>query len=232
MDRHRYTRVGHGPRRYWNPVPDDAMDTLLAELPLRQTPWVVDIGCGRGEALRVLSDRFGAVGLAIEPDAQALAAVDLPGVERVAARFTPQQLTRPADAILSIGVLPWADLAPLGAHLAPGGVLVVGDGVLTRPAHPDYAAFYGDLPPLLVDWRARAEAAGWRVVRERLATQAEWDRYEECHAARIRAWCDRHPDHPEVEAWRARVDAWHGTYRRHGRGTLGFGVFVLRRRSN
>ncbi|MFT5459526.1 MAG: SAM-dependent methyltransferase [Myxococcota bacterium] len=228
MDRTRYTRIGHGDRRFWNPIPDAALTQLLRGLPLQPAPVAVDIGCGRGEALAVLAGAHGATGLGIDPDTAALASADVPGIRWIGERFSPSMLPDGGvDVLLALGSVPWEVVANLGPALRPGGRLVVGDGVLRRPAHADYAAFFGDLPPALPDWRARAEAAGWHLRQERHTTLAEWDAYEELHAARIRAWCHANPDDLDTPAYRARVAMWHGMYRRLGRGVLGFGVFVL-----
>lgn len=57
---------------------------------------------------------------------------------------------------------------------------------------------------------------------------ADWDRYEDLYAATARAWADAHSGDPEAPAVRARADAWRDGYRRWGRDTLGFGLYLFR----
>lgn len=106
---------------------------LLAAVPLQDTAFVVDLGCGPGNSTEILAQRFpGAelLGLDASPAMLEAARARLPGVTFDLADASTFTLPKPADLIYANAVLQWvpdhAALLPrLMSLLAPGGVLAV-----------------------------------------------------------------------------------------------------------
>ncbi|MEO7995502.1 MAG: class I SAM-dependent methyltransferase, partial [bacterium] len=75
---------------------------------------------------------------------------------------------------------------------------------------------------------ARAEALGWSCIDSLKASIDEWDHYENLYRDGIEQYIAAHPDDPDTPAMRDRIRHWHNAYLTWGRGTLGFGVYLLR----
>lgn len=106
---------------------------LLAEVPLPDAAFVVDLGCGPGNSTEILAQRFPdaeVLGLDTSPAMLEAARARLPGVTFDLADASTFTLPKPADLIYANAVLQWvpdhATLLPrLMSLLAPGGVLAV-----------------------------------------------------------------------------------------------------------
>jgi hypothetical protein len=123
-------------------------------------------------------------------------------------------------------------LAAAEAQLAPGGVVLVGDGFWERPPSPELLELltvapdeYGDLAQVLQQVRA----LGWHPVHGHVSSQEEWDHYEWCWTGALTQWALDHPGSPDAAQALAVADEhreqWLGGYR----GTLGFVTLLLRR---
>ncbi|MFS8036776.1 trans-aconitate 2-methyltransferase [Xanthobacter sp. AM11] len=106
---------------------------LLAQVPLADAAFVVDLGCGPGNSTQLLAERFpGArlMGLDTSPAMLEAARARLPNARFALADAGTLALDAPADLIFANAVLQWvpdhAALLPrLMGLLAPGGVLAV-----------------------------------------------------------------------------------------------------------
>ncbi|GAA2813970.1 SAM-dependent methyltransferase [Streptomyces showdoensis] len=198
---------------------------------------VLDIGCGQGELLlRVLDAVPGAKGVGIDIDGAELAlgrelAAGRGLAERVAyveesAVGTPHG---PADAVLCLGsgqALCEGDsydlpviLRELRRLVRPGGRVILGEGFWQRtPTEADLAVMWpgahaDDHTPLatLVDL---AIEAGFRPLWTETASQEEWEEFESGYRHDAELWLATHPDHPQADELRTRVDrqrsAWLG----------------------
>jgi SAM-dependent methyltransferase len=175
--------------------------TRIADLVGRSAPvTVADLGCGQGELLlRLLEALPRAQGLGVDTDQRVL------GVARTAAarrglawraRFVeadaalpPQEdptgelADEPApDVLISVGSSHlWADRATCHAELyervAPGGVLLLGDGFWEAEPSEEAVSILGDLPTL-PELAAELTAAGWGVLWLTTSTMHELDSWE------------------------------------------------------
>jgi SAM-dependent methyltransferase len=246
MDPFRFSALAHGDLALWNPLEDGQVARAIAALPAGATT-VLDIGCGRAEVLaRVLEARPAARGVGVDPSPFAieraranLAARGL--AERVTLRETKFDATdferTTFDVVLCVGATHAladnlaAALVALRPLARPGGILVVGDGYWRREPDPAYLEFLG---ASAADYRdhggnvAAAAEAGLSLVLAVETSLAGWDRYEGAYAANMHAYLAAHPDDPDAEAMRRRIDRWRDAYHRYGRDTLGFGLYVLK----
>ena len=96
----------------------------------------------------------------------------------------------------------------------------------------EYLAFLGcteeELTPL-EGFAAAGEAQGLAMVAQAASSDEEWDAYEGGYEANMRAHLADHPDDPDAEAFRERMESWSEALRRWGRTTLGFAATLYRR---
>lgn len=145
----------------------------LSFCPLTTASRVLDIGCGRGESLALIGERWGCRAAGIEPDAErrGLACAANPGVDICAAKA---ELLPYADASFDLALAEctaslFADAAAAFAEIArvlmPGGLLALTD-VYAREQAPPVAS--GMLRQLYTidQWRALLRQAGLRLLHE------------------------------------------------------------------
>ncbi|NGO72417.1 methyltransferase domain-containing protein [Streptomyces boncukensis] len=247
MNREQISRLAHADHPIAAPLDDDAVRRLLDHAIPRggtdDAPRALDLGCGGGEwLLRALAahPRLRAEGVdrAESALAHAREAAHARGVQdrlvlhqADAADFT----TAPGDGfdlVLSVGAahafggLP-ATLAAAREHLAPGGRVLVGDGIWEREPSPEAVAMLGDFAdlPTTVD---RVAAAGWTPVHGHVSTRRELDDYEWAWTGSLASWALDHPGDPDagqaLAAARTHRDEWLRTYR----DSFGFLTLVLR----
>lgn len=208
------------------------MEGAIAALPLPADPFIVDTGCGGGEILvRALTAHPGARGLGVDLDPEAIAeararAGDLPVRFEIRDAATVNGVF---DGVINVasshvhGGFPSALEALRG--LAP--VALYGEGFWQRPPTSAFLAALGDATEdELADLDGLREAirdAGFEILHEWFADETDWQRYEETLA--VHAEC-----HGTTES---RAYAQRIRERRSlpgGTDTLGFALFVLRRR--
>ncbi|MFD0020534.1 SAM-dependent methyltransferase [Streptomyces sp. NPDC058382] len=239
MNREELSAIAHTRHPIKSPLDDDSVRRLLEHGISRGDERVLDLGCGSGEwLLRALAARPGvrAEGVDISEgaltDARARAA--RLGVEdRLTLHHMPAaDFVSPHafDVVLSFGaahafggLLP--TLAAAREHLAPGGRVLVGDGLWEREPSQEAIEMLGDFADLAttVD---RVLADGWTPVHGHVSTRQELDDYEWSCWGTLADWALDHPDGPEVLAFAAtRRSEWLRGYR----DTWGFVSLVLRR---
>ena len=248
--RFRYTTIAHADRTLLGPLSEGSVDALLAGVRLAarpgERPSVVDVGCGKGEMLLRSMRAFGARGLGIDPNPAYLAVAreraDSLGLRadltlhESTLEAAPLSLERHDLGICTGSTHAFGDLGAALAGLArlvrADGWAIAGSGYWRQSPPEGYLALLGATPdemPDLPGALAAAERAGWHVETHHASTLAEWDAYEGSYAAAMRRWLDAHPGDTEAPAFRERIEAWAGGYRRWGRDTLGFVTVLLRR---
>jgi cyclopropane fatty-acyl-phospholipid synthase-like methyltransferase len=213
---------------------------------------VLDIGCGWGELLlRVLEAAPEAVGEGVDLDAVAIGR----GQELAAARNLGDRadlrvddaldLRGGWDAVICIGAsqvwgapvelrepLPYvAALEALRGLVVPGGRLVYGDGVWSRPPTAEAVAPLAgrdDEFRTLGEVAELAVAAGFAPLAVHEASLDEWDVFESGYAAGYARWLAEHDaDDPEAAEVRELAERQRSAYFSGYRGILGLGYLEL-----
>ena len=233
---------------FCSPVGEERMARAIELLGLKPGMEVVDFGAGKcGWLARVVSSD-GVRGIGIEParlfadearrrHAGLIGEGRLVVVEQTAADFLAAQGPTRWDAALCIGSThAFGDfvrtLDALAGCVRTGGVIVVADGYWKRPPSAEYLkALDSDESEFTTHAGniERAIARGWSPLWCSTVTHDEWDEYEWSYSRGIETWVRDHPEDPDAAAMLARSRSWRETYIRHGRDTLGFGVYVLSR---
>ncbi|MDH6217970.1 SAM-dependent methyltransferase [Streptomyces pseudovenezuelae] len=239
------SRIAHAGHPIKSPLDDDSVRRLLERGAPRGDERVLDLGCGGGEwLLRALTTRphLHAEGVDISEDAlaQAREAANRLGVEerlvlhrQEAAGFTSAQ---PFDLVLSVGaahafggLLP--TLVAARKHLAPGGRVLIGDGLWEREPSQEAIEMLGDFSDLAttVD---RVVADGWTPVDGHVSTRRELDDYEWACWGTLAAWALDHPADPDSADVLATATTRRSEWLRVYRDSWGFVSLVLRRTSD
>ncbi|HEX8120102.1 MAG TPA: methyltransferase [Solirubrobacteraceae bacterium] len=234
MDRDTISALTHGDVPFANPLSEADVEEAIGLLALPDGATALDVGCGNGEILARVKRRHDVTTMGIEPSPRWAAAAH----ERVDIVHTATlQEVAPMEASWDLVVCiasshafgTWADaLAGLRRLVRPGGRGLVGEGFWRRPPSAEYLDALGgatedELPTrdALLDG---ARAAGWEVEDERVASDADWARYEETLIANGERALREH-DVPELREWVGRARArWEHP---DGRDTLGFALLTL-----
>jgi SAM-dependent methyltransferase len=246
--RERLSAIRHGDLAFHNPLDPAVVDEVLAVAGLGPGDRAVDIGCGPGELLVRLAERTGCAGLGVD-----LAVAQIEEARRRAAARAPDSALRfePTDAggidgafelaacVGSTHALGGLDdaLRRLAEVTCPGGHVLLGDGFWAREPSDAYLEALGGATrdelltyPELV--RA-GEPHGLAAVYVRVATEADWDRYEWtliANGARYLVEHGRAGPNPEADELRAWTDASRDrVLGPGGRGTMGFALVLLRK---
>jgi hypothetical protein len=210
----------------------EAIDRALVALPVAAHAWIGDTGCGRGEILfRVLRAHPGARGLGVDLDQDAIAearsrAGDLPASFEVRDAATVDDAF---DAVINVasshvhGGFP----AVLDAVRALAPVVLYGEGFWERRPTPAFLAALGDATedelPDLDGLRDAIRGAGFEILHTSVAGKRDWQSYEEALATNAERYGT-----PEALAYARRIRDRRALP--NGTVTLGFALFVLRRR--
>jgi SAM-dependent methyltransferase len=236
------SRIAHAGHPIKSPIDDDSVRRLLEHGLPRGDERVLDLGCGGGGwLLRALTThpKVHAAGVDISEEAleQARQEADRLGVRD---RLELHQLAadsfsspEPFDLVLSVGaahafggLLPTLEAAR--KHLAPGGRVLIGDGIWERPPTPEAVEMLGDFADLATTVE-QVVAAGWTPVHGHASTRQELDDYEWANWGSLAAWALDHPADPDssevLENAALRRTEWLRGYR----GTFGFLCLILRR---
>ncbi|MGW2331192.1 SAM-dependent methyltransferase [Streptomyces sp. NPDC001700] len=242
MNREQMSRIAHAHHPIKAPLHDDSVRGLLERGISRPDARVLDLGCGGGEwLLRALSTspRLHAEGVDISTDAlaQAREAASSLGVQerlvlhhQAAADFVS---AHPFDLVLSVGaahafggLLP--TLAAARKHLAPGGSVLVGDGIWEGEPSPEAVEMLGDFADLATTLE-RVAADGWTPVHGHVSTRQELDDYEWACWGTLAEWALDHPDDPDSSQALATAATRRSEWLRSYRDSFGFLCLVLRR---
>jgi len=238
MTRDEVSAITHGDLPFANPLDPADIEAAVAALDLPAGARVLDVGSGAGELLALVKRHHEATAIGVEPAATWAAEARERGVDEVHEEpFGQADLEPPYDLVACIAsshaIGTWEDALRRLAGLVPdGGLGLVGEGFWRRTPSPGYLEVLGgateDELPSHDGLRAAAEAAGWAIAAEHVATDDDWARYEETLLANGEAALAERDD-PDLRRW---VDAARARWEHpDGKDTLGFTLLTLRRAS-
>ena len=243
MDQTRFSTIAHTDHRYLCPLSDDKAQELIDVFELTASDRVLDVGCGKGELLVKIVERFGVAAVGLEPNpafaASARAAVQarVPAAaveirEEKAESYSASgfRLAMAIGATHAYGGY-CASLRALAGATGPGGQVLVGEGYWRRPPAAEYLEVMGATADEFTDHAgnvASGVAEGLTPLYSRTSSDDDWDHYEGLYARAMEQHLACHPEDPDHEAMRDKIRRWRDAYLRWGRDTLGFGFYLFR----
>lgn len=233
-----------------NPIGEARMSKYIAALDVSPGQEVLDVGCGCGEALIRILERYDAGGLGIdksephieEARRRAAGRLSSPGdADRVEFQVDDAEFAsfgKTFDLVVNVGATHafgcGADaydnaLQRINAVLKPGGMALIGEGYMKRPATPQYRRLLGeDMPDHMTHAHnvSTATKRGYRPVAAWTSSVEEWDDFEWGYQRIIER---RATQEKTSQDQLQRRRQWMDAYLKWGRETLGFGVYLLRK---
>jgi SAM-dependent methyltransferase len=241
VNREQISRLAHADHPIAAPLDDDAVRQLLERGIPRGDARVLDLGCGGGEwLLRALATypqlRAEGVDTSESALAHARRTARVLGLQErlVLHHEDATDFTAPHafDLVVSVGATHafgglLATLAAARKHLAPGGRVLIGDGIWTHEPSPEAVEMLGDLAdlPTTMD---RVLSDGWTPVDGHISTRRELDDYEWAWTGSLASWALDHPDDPDSSQALAAATTHRGEWLRVYRDVFGFVCLILR----
>jgi len=234
--RDRWSALAHRNRRLCSPVDPARLVTFIGQLPVPPAPYAVDLGCGKGEALRLLLAEYGGNGTGVDLSARMLSdaggsdeAIDF--IQADAAGWRPDRL---ADVAICMGSTHiFGGMAGASAALVElvraGGVVILGDGYWRSVPSTEHLQAFGMEAGELTDLdRLVASVADQRLVPVAVqpSSEAAWDDYEWSLIRSIELWALENPDHSDVESFTSRTRMMRDTFLTWRRAAMGFAVIA------
>ena len=240
------SRPGDSPICMFNsPLSPEKADRIIEVLGLSAGAQVVDIGCGSGEFLLRVMERYKVHGVGIDPDGEALercrerSAGRVPAEDLRLCQIEVSAFTWPPrlfDAAICIGASHafggyFQMLQRLSQRVRSGGLIVVGDLYWRKEPESEYRQILGDGMPAFSTDHAELARAGDSLHLTppycARSNQDEWDHFEGCFALNGYRRALSNPDGSEREKAVAKSRGWYDAYLRWGHSAMGFGWFVF-----
>jgi SAM-dependent methyltransferase len=248
MDTWKFYDITHREHVICNPTSEEKLDRLVELLRLPADVRVVDIACGKGEFLTRLAKAYGVhcVGIDLSPffvaeaerrlksrapDAQAVF------LEMNGADFEPDETY--SFAVASCIGASWiygghaGTLDALTRMVMPGGWVIAGEPYWLQEPSEEYLQASGVAREAFgthADNVVMGEQRGLDLVHTFVSNKDEWDRYEGLQWYATIDYARSHPDDKDLQELLRRVTKERATYLRWGRDTVGWAIYVFRRR--
>ena len=230
--RDRWSNLAHRERRLCSPVDEARFAGLLQRLPLPSAPYVVDLGCGKGAAVRLVLASFGGTGTGVDLSARMLADAvgngeNVAFVHADAATWRPDRMPDLAICMGSTHIFGGIGAAAgaLAGLVRQGGIVLLGDGYWRSvPAAEHLRAFGMEVHDLadLHETVASVEHQSLVPVVVQPSSQAEWDDYEWSLIRSVELWAVENPNDPDVEAFLSQTRLMRNTFLEWRRTAMGF----------
>jgi cyclopropane fatty-acyl-phospholipid synthase-like methyltransferase len=241
--RFRFSSIAHGEMAIMNPLSGTVLNEVIGELALTPGARVLDLGCGKAEALRRIVERYDVhgVGVDLSPFAIAQARVasmelrkgTLELIEGDALQYQPDSTF---DAVLALGP-GWEHdsfatlIRQTYPHALPGGLLLLADAYWRTEPTREYMSLLGVARDEMGSFSENVQVAiglGLVPLWAAAATQRDWDRYEWRYLANVERWAAERPADPQRASFLERARAGRDRYLAGGRDQLGFGIYLFR----
>ena len=240
----KYFDITHRNHTFMNPSTTEKLDEMVSLLDLTHGAKVLDIGCGKGEPLLRIAERYVISGVGVDAssfcikDAEENAAQrvkppsELSFVEMDAAKY--EVADGSLDLVVCLGAS-WVHgglrgtLAAAGRMLRPGGQVLVGEPHWMQEPDPEYLKMSGMTADLFSSHAGNVQLGaeeGLIPIYALLSTKEDFDRYEWLQFRAGEKWVMQNSDDPDVAEVLKRVRHGKEEYLRFGRDTLGWGMYL------
>lgn len=240
-----FSALAHRHLTFCGPVNETRLNELISLLNLPAGAHVVDAGCGKGELLIRLAERYRvqALGVDLSPHFIEIAATQANrrAPHLVEMRTGDMLDHQPEPGSLALAVCIGSThifgsyqqtLDTLIDWVQPGGQILVGDLFWQKDPDP---AFLEALGAQATDYTNYAGLITAGIERDLIplftitSSAEDWETYEWCYLFAAERYAADHPDDPRHDAILARARAGRDRYLRWGRETFGFAVCLFRK---
>ena len=247
MDNWKFYDIIHQHHTVMNPVNEDRLESLYDLLELKQATRVTDIGCGKGEMLIRLAEKYHVKGVGVDKSPYCIREADESRRKRVpradlkfleidGSQYKPEKGETP-DLTMCIGAT-WIyggyrnTIRALAGMTKPSGFVMVGEPFWRKTPPQEYLksqelsadSFYTHHGNV-----ATGESEGLRTVYTLVSSEEDWDRYESLHWYAAAEYALAKPGDPDLEELSASVLKERESYLRWGREILGWAIYLFRK---
>jgi cyclopropane fatty-acyl-phospholipid synthase-like methyltransferase len=235
----------------WNgPISEVTMAKYVEALELRAEQRVLDVGCGCGEVLIRLCERFRIRGTGIDSSTEHIAEAKRRAEGRVpdsAVRFVeanaqsfhvdPDSLDLAvcmgASHAFGLGSTAYPNaieqLIPL---VVPGGLLLIAEGYMRQPAAAEYRKLLGESMPDEMTHAfnvSTGQQLGLIPLAAWASSEEEWDDFEWSYQRIVERKAEERPSNRDLQVKLQQRREWMDAYLQWGRDTLGYGVYLFKK---
>lgn len=246
MDSWKYYDIVHKHHSLMNPIDEGRLDDLLDLLALAPGASVIDIGCGKGEMLIRLVEKYKVKGVGIDLSPYSIREAEKRKLERVpgadfkflemdGAEYKPE--AEKSDLTMCIGAS-WIykgyknTLRALAGMTRPFGYVMSGEPFWRKKPsvaylrHSEYKrnsfnTHHGNV--------AVGEALGLAPVYALVSSEGAWDKYESLHWFAAREYAVSNPEDPDLRELLSRDRRDRESFLRYERDILGWAVYLFRK---
>jgi SAM-dependent methyltransferase len=247
VDRWKYYDIVHQRHDVMNPVDETKLDLLYDLLELKPNNKVIDIGCGKGEMLIGLAEKYKIKGVGIDKSpyciqeahkrkGQRTPQADLRFLEMDGAQYLPES-EESFDLSMCIGAT-WIyggyenTVKALRGMTRSSGFVMVGEPFWHASPPREYLQFEGLSADSFHTHHGNVttgESEGMRLIFTLVSSHEDWDRSEGFHWLSAAEYALVHPKDPDLEELLARDAKERESYLKWGRDTLGWAIYLFRR---
>ena len=246
MDSWKFYDIIHRHHTVMNPVNETRLDRLYDLMELNRGARVVDVGCGKGEMLIRLAEKYHIEGVGVDKSPYCIREAserkrqrtpwsDLKFLELDGAQYKAET-GKSSDLAMCIGAS-WIyggysnTVKALARMTRPLGFVMVGEPFWRRNPPQEYLQHAGLLTESFDTHEgnvATGEPEGLRAVYTLVSSEEDWDMYEGLHWYAAAEYAITNPQDPDLEELAARVSKERESYLRWGRETLGWAIYLFR----
>lgn len=248
MDTWKFYDLTHREHVVCNPTCERKLARLVELLRLRPGARMVDIACGKGEFLFRMAEAHGVrgVGVDISPffiaEAKRRLEARAPGVKVTFLQMDGANFQADEPRSFSLAACLGASwifgghagtLEALVGMIEDGGWVVAGEPYWRHEPSDEYLQLSGVTREALgthAENVLAGERLGLELVYTFVSNKDDWDDYEGLQWYAAAEYARAHPDDPDLPEVLARVAKEKAIYLRWGRDTLGWAIYVFRRR--
>jgi SAM-dependent methyltransferase len=247
MDHWKYYDIVHQRHSVMNPVDETKLERLYDLLELKPNARVIDIGCGKGEMLIRLVEKYDIKGLGIDKSpycvreaekrkGQRIPHAKLKFQEMDGAQYKPET-GEYSHLAMCIGAT-WIyggyrnTVRALAGMTRSSGFVMVGEPFWRKTPPQEYLQSEGIHADSFYTHHRNAtigESEGLRLVFTLVSSKEDWDRSEGLHWSAAAEYALAHPEDTDLEELLARDSKKRESYLRWGREVLGWAIYLFRK---